>query len=261
MISLFDTHAHLTDKAFNDDLEKTVSGAQDSGVARILNVCDDVNNPGRFKELLEKSSFIYGAAGIHPHELENADLKKVPPMLELKKVVALGEIGLDYHYLRAGHEENEKKRQQEFFRAQLKMSKDAGLPVIIHCREAWDDTLKIVAEGNIGRGVFHCFSGGENELNKCLELGFYISFAGPITYPKAADLRKIVEITPLDRMLIETDCPYLAPQQHRGKRNEPAFIKHTAEKVAEIRKISLEEVSQITFRNACRIFNLVVKYI
>lgn len=254
---LFDTHAHLTDKAFKDDLEKVIDNALKADIERILCVCDDINYTEKFIELLENYDFIFGAVGIHPHEVEKGDLNKIPPLLSLKKTVALGEIGLDYHYLyEKSNKENEIKMQKELFKAQLKIAKEKNIPVIIHCREAWQDVMKIIEEEKINSGVFHCFSGNENELKWCLKKGFYISFAGPVTYPNANSLRKLAEITPVDRLLIETDCPYLTPQQFRGKRNEPAYVRFTAQKIAEIRKISVEEISQITFQNACRLFKV-----
>ncbi|MFH1667226.1 MAG: TatD family hydrolase [Elusimicrobiota bacterium] len=257
MITLFDTHAHLSDKVYSGDFEKIIENAKNAGLVKILNICNSANKPGNFIELLKKYDFIYGAAGVHPLEMKGADIEKLMPLLGLGKIVALGEIGLDYHYL---YEKNDKEKeiqlQKEFFRAQLKIAKEKNLPVIVHCREAWEDTMKIVEEEKVNNGVFHCFSGGEDELKKCIDFGFYVSFTGPVTYPKSDVLREAVKIAPIEKILIETDCPYLTPQPKRGTRNEPAYVRFTAEKIAQIRGMSLEELSQITHQNACRLFGL-----
>lgn len=265
---MFDTHSHLSDKVFAKDLDKVIRSAQENGVENILTICDldtdevitseVITSIEDFFLLLKKYSFLYGAIGIHPHNTQEAVnrriLEQLPEYLKKEKNVALGEIGLDYHY-----ENSLKEVQKDIFRKQLKLAKKYSLPVIIHSREATADTLQILKEENIIQGVMHCFSGDINEMRDFLNLGFYISLAGPVTFPKAIKAKEVAREVPLERLLIETDCPYLAPQPVRGKRNEPAYLKYILEQIAQIRQINQEKLDEITTENANNLFRLVRK--
>ncbi|OGS20600.1 MAG: hypothetical protein A2252_00960 [Elusimicrobia bacterium RIFOXYA2_FULL_39_19] len=257
-MKLFDSHAHLTDKAFQPGYEAAIEAALSAGVQKILCPCDDVSKPETYTNLLKMYGFIYGASGIHPHEVElGKELEAVKSLLKVNKTQAIGEIGLDYHYLYESKDRGKTvELQKDYFTNQLKIAKDAKLPVIIHCREAWQDAINILEKESYFNGVFHCFSGSLDELDWCLKMGFYVSISGTVTYPSAKNMAKIVKAIPEDRLLIETDSPYLAPQKFRGKRNEPAYVKYVAEKIAEIKNISVEEIAEITFDNACRLFEI-----
>jgi len=250
---MFDTHAHLADPRFNLDRIEVIERAIEEGICGILCVCSDFQRLDIFYQLLEKYEFIYGAVGIHPHDASCYNLLqgKLYEALKKDKIVALGEIGLDYYY-----ENSPRKIQKEVFRSQLDLARQKNLPVIIHSREAMEDTLRILQEKEIHRGVMHCFSGTENDMKLCLEMGLYISLAGVLTFPKALKLQRIACSVPLDRLVVETDSPYLAPQPVRGKRNEPSFIKYTIQKIASLRGISQSKLEEVTSQNARKLFNL-----
>ncbi|HCJ65919.1 MAG TPA: hydrolase TatD [Elusimicrobia bacterium] len=252
---MFDTHTHLSDKQFANDLGKVISSAQEDGVEKILTIWDLDTPIEGFLLLLEKYDSLYGALGIHPHNaqeaVKNKILEKIRGYLKKEKIVALGEIGLDYHYLNSP-----KEIQKEIFRKQLNLAKEHTLPVIIHSREATADTLQIIKEEKVNQGVMHCFSGNLNEMRDFFNLGFYISLAGPVTFPKATKAKEVAREVPQERLLIETDCPYLAPQPMRGKRNEPSFLKYILAEIAEIRKMNKEELDEITTKNAKYLFGL-----
>lgn len=250
---MFDTHAHLADSRFDKDRKKVIENAVREGVSGIVCVCSDFEEIDTFYKLLEEYDFIYGAAGVHPHDASSYKrlLLKFHKVLEYDKIVALGEIGLDYYY-----ENSPRDIQKEVFKKQLSLAKKRGLPVIIHSREAMRDTLSILRNEEINQGVMHCFSGTEEDMEACLDMGLYISLAGPVTFPKALKLQKIARIVPLDKLLVETDSPYLAPDPVRGKRNEPSYVKYILQKIASVRGISPEEVARITSQNARRVFRL-----
>ncbi len=264
---MFDTHTHLTDKLFANDLDQVISSARENRVKEILTIWDLDTPIEDFLLLLEKYDFLYGAIGIHPHNAGEAAkekiLDKIPAYLKKEKIVALGEIGLDYHYLISS-----KEIQKEIFQKQLRLAKEYALPVIIHSREATADTLEILKEENVPgglrqaqtpnllKGVMHCFSGDLSEMKDFLKLGLYISLAGPVTFPKAIKAKEVAREVPQERLLIETDCPYLAPQPMRGKRNEPSFLKYTLAEIAQIREIKQEELDEITVKNAKCLFGL-----
>jgi TatD DNase family protein len=236
---MIDTHAHLADIRYNDDRDIVIKRFIEAGVKKILCICCDFSELEIFRELINKYSFIYGAIGVHPHDAsrytELLENKSFLSILENPRIVAIGEIGLDYHY-----DTSLKDAQQIAFRIQLKIAKERNLPVIIHSREAIEDTIRILTEENVSKGVMHCFSGNETDLKKCLDLGLYISFAGPLTFPNAGQLRKTAASAPLDRIMLETDCPYLAPQEVRGQRNEPVFVKYIYNKLSLLKTSSAE---------------------
>jgi len=250
---MFDTHAHLADERFNKDRAQAIERASKAKVKEILCVCCNAKELTVFSQALSSYPFIWLAAGIHPHDASKyKEMKKMLiPALGIKRFCALGEIGLDYHYMNSPRE-----IQKEVFREQLKIAREKDLPVIVHSREAAEDAWRILKDEAIRQAVIHCFSGEKKELEKYLELGFYVSFAGMITFPSAASLRTLVPLVPLDKLLLETDCPYLAPQPVRGKRNEPAFARYTMEEIARIRHIPPEELGEITTQNARMLFRI-----
>jgi TatD DNase family protein len=252
---LIDTHCHLDMEAFNDDRDEVIKRAVEAHVRYIINAGSDREGNIRGLELSGKYPNIYSASGIHPHDAKTLDeslyndLKK---WVRYPKVVAVGEIGLDYHYLHST-----KGVQVEAFIKQIGLAKDVKLPIIVHSREADKDTLRILrTEGIDVAGVLHCFSGDIETAKKAMELGFYISIAGPVTFKNAAQLREIVEFIPDDFLLIETDAPYLTPVPMRGKRNEPSFLTYTAHVISEIRGIAASDLARITTLNAMRLFKI-----
>ncbi len=254
---LIDTHAHLDNQPFAADLDQVIARAGDQGVATILTVGCDLASSRRSVELARAYPQVYAAVGIHPHDAPQADEAGLQQLRDLvasePKVVAVGETGLDFYRDRAPRD-----IQRRSFRAQIRLARALGKPLIVHDRDAHDEIVAILEEEQAGEvgGVIHCFSGDVAMARACLDLGFYISFPGTITYPKNEALREVVRAVPVDRLLVETDCPYLSPQKHRGKRNEPAFVRLTAEKMAEIKGLSLQDVARITTLNACNLFGI-----
>jgi TatD DNase family protein len=260
-----DSHAHLDGQQFDSDREQVITRAREAGVETIVAVGNG-NGPDQVDcgiRLAEKYDFIYATLGIHPHEARLADEAAYQNMERLArhpKVIAWGEIGLDYFY-----DHSPRDVQKEVFSRQMELAAAAKLPIVIHCRpsegseNAWDDCLSLLRERwaskNLG-GVLHCFTGTWPQAKRALDMGFMISFAGNITFPKAQQIRDAAIEVPLDRMLIETDCPYLAPVPHRGKRNEPAFVRETARKLGELRGLTMEELGQQTTRNFYTFFKL-----
>jgi TatD DNase family protein len=255
----FDTHAHLDDKQFNDDLEQVIGQSISQGVTAMVNVGTTMQSSRRSIKLAQKYPQIYASVGVHPHDAKSMkDEKHWAELEELArqpKVAALGEMGLDYF-----HNYSEPQVQREVFRRQLALAKKLGLPVIIHDREAHQDILAILTaaskEDNNLTGVLHCFSGSWEMAKKCLELGFYISLAGPVTFANAVKPKEVAKKVPLDRLLIETDCPYLTPHPHRGKRNYPGYVKLVAEEIASLRGLPAEELAQATKENGSRLFKI-----
>ncbi|WP_456431560.1 TatD family hydrolase [Thermosulfuriphilus sp.] len=254
MVEFVDTHAHLNLPEFKDDLPETIKRAKEAGVTKIINVGIDLKTSQRAIELANQYPGLWATAGFHPHEahrLSQEDLESLSDLLMSEKVVALGEIGLDY-----AKERSPKNIQQQALGQQLDLAQRLGLPVVIHDREAHEDLLGIIREIGWWRGVFHCFAGNRKIARSVLDLGFYISITGIVTFPKADNIRDIVAYCPLDRLLIETDCPFLAPVPHRGRRNEPAYVVQVAEEIARVKKISLEEVSRWTTQNTQDLFGI-----
>ena len=258
-----DSHAHLEGKRFGDELSAVLQRAQEAGVTQIVAIGTG-DGPGTLDcavRIAEQHANVLATVGIHPHEASMADEAAYAQLQELArhpKVVAWGEIGLDYYY-----DHSPREVQQQVFRRQMEMAQEAKLPIVIHCRpsenseNAWDDTIRLLHEhwaaGRLG-GILHCFTGGLQHMRAALDIGFLISFAGNVTFPKAESIRKAAMECPLDRMLIETDSPFLAPVPFRGKRNEPAFVVKTAEHIAGIRGVSVEEVANATSSNFHRLF-------
>ncbi len=253
---LFDSHAHLTDRRFDNDREETIQRAFDSGVEYIMNPGADFESSVEAIELAESHERIFAAVGVHPHDAKTMDesmLTLLESMAKKKKVKAIGEIGLDFHY-----DNSPRDIQRYWFRAQIQMAKRVGKPIIIHDRDANQETFDILNEEEaFENGVLmHCYSGSAELAKEYIKRGAYLSIAGPITFKNARKTVEVVEAVDLNWLMIETDCPYLTPVPYRGKRNESAYVKYVAERIAEIRGITVEEVAQATLNNAKRFFNI-----
>lgn len=251
---LIDTHCHLDFPEFEQDRQEVIRRARDSGIGYIVNIGSSITGSRKSVELAEEYDFIYAAAGLHPHEADAFDAAAQVALESLaagKKVVAIGETGLDYYRNYSAAES-----QKKLFRYSVGLARKLDKPLVIHSRQAQDDTLGILKEEAVRRAVVHCFSGDAAFLNECLALGFLISFTCNITYKKAQALRETVRATPLERMMLETDAPFLSPEAFRGRRNEPAYVLKLAEEVARIKEIDLDQVCRITTENAKRFFNL-----
>ena len=251
---LFDTHAHYDDPRFDgirDDLLATMPG---KGVKYITNIGTDLATSRATLELTRKYPFVYGAAGFHPHEAKSMTdeaLDEIVSMLGDGKIRAMGEIGLDYYY-----DLSERDVQRAAFARQLEIAKELDLPVVIHEREACADMLDILSASGVRRGVVHCFGGSRETVKILLDMGFYISFTGVITFKNARRAYEIVPYIPSDRIMAETDCPYLTPVPFRGETNHSGYLKYTVEKIAEMRGISFEEAAAMTFGNALAFYGI-----
>ncbi|WP_066371825.1 TatD family hydrolase [Neobacillus fumarioli] len=251
---LFDTHVHLNDQQYKEDLPEVITRAQEAGVSMMVVVGFDRPTIKRAMELAEQYDFIYACVGWHPVDaidLTEEDLLWIEDLAAHPKVVALGEMGLDYHW-----DKSPKEIQQEVFRKQIQLAKKVKLPIVIHNREATADVVEILKEEGAEEvgGIMHCFSGSPEVAKECIKMNFYISLGGPITFKNAKKPKEVAAEVPLDRLLIETDCPYLAPHPYRGKRNEPRFVRLVAEQIAEIKGLTFEEIANATAQNARKIF-------
>jgi len=251
---LIDTHAHLDDRAFADDREAMLLRAREAGVRAIVNVGFSEERWATTAALAAAHPDIYAVLGLHPHEAASWDealLGRLRTALAGPKVVGLGEIGLDFYCDYAPHE-----RQRVAFRAQLALARELDVPAVIHSRAAEDEVVATLAEEGVRRGVLHSFSGPLATAARALDLGLHISLTGPVSYPNGEHQRDLARLIPADRLLLETDCPYLAPQARRGKRNEPAFLPFTAAVIAAARGVTTEETIASTGRNAVALFGL-----
>jgi len=253
--TLIDTHCHLEMDAFNKDRDEVIIRARDAGIAYMITIGSDKEANMKGLRLCDDYPEIFAAVGIHPHDAKilNDDLyDEITRWVKCPKVVAVGEIGLDYHYMHSP-----KEMQIDAFRRQIAIAKDSGLPIIVHSREAMNDTLQILKEDAKGiSGVLHCFSGDVEVAKKAIGMDFYISIAGPLTFKNARGLVEIAKFIPDEYLLIETDAPYLSPEPMRGKRNEPSFLKYTAQILAELRDVSIADIARITTHNAMRLFKI-----
>jgi TatD DNase family protein len=255
-----DTHAHLNHPDFANDIDDTLTRARDAGVEFIIVPATNLQTSLDVIELVQKYDMLYGAVGIHPTELmgfKEKYLHEIEQLTSSEKIVAIGEIGLDYYW-----KPYDKELEQYVLQAQLQIARQHDLPVIIHNRDSSEDLMKIISADNLLgglRGQFHSFSGDIEMAKKCVELGFHISFTGNLTYKpneKTLTAYEIVKQTDIGNLLLETDSPYLPPVPYRGKRNEPTFVKHTAEKIAELKNISVGEVARVTTDNAKKLFGI-----
>lgn len=256
---IFESHAHYDDEAFDEDREALLSSLCERGIGTVLNIGASLSGSEATVKLAEQYPFIYGAVGVHPSEigeLNEESFARLRAMCDHEKVVAVGETGLDYHY-----PEPETALQKEWFEKQLLLAREKGLPVIIHSREAAKDTLDIMKALDAGKigGVVHCFSYGKEMAREYLNMDFYFGIGGVITFPNAKKLKEAVEYIPMEKILLETDSPYLAPQPHRGERNTSLNLPYVVEALAQLKGISREEVERITQKNARRLFHVTVQ--
>ena len=251
--NIFDTHSHYDDEKFNPDREMLLSNLQSQGVSNVVSCGCDIETTQFNFDLAQKYDFMYFAAGFHPECLEGAsleDLEIIKKFAQTKKCVAIGEIGLDYHWM-----SSTKKVQKEFFTSQIELAAALDLPVIVHDREAHGDTLDILKTTK-PKGVVHCFSGSKEMAREIIKLGMYIGLNGVVTFNNARKSLEVVRDIPLDRLVLETDCPYLAPVPHRGKRNDSSLIPFIAEKIATLLDMDAQELLNITNENAKKLYNL-----
>ena len=251
---LIDTHCHLDFPDFDPDRDDVIERSRENGIDYIVNIGSSLKSSQNSVELAQKYEFIYATVGIHPHEADNVtekDKEIIRDLAKLPKVVAIGEIGLDY-YRNFSLAQN----QKPLFSHLAVLAKECNLPLVIHCRQAEEDTLEILKSLMPLKAVVHCFSGSESFLKQCLDSGFLVSFTCNITYTKAQNLRDLIKIIPLEKMLLETDAPYLSPEGLRGRRNEPLNVKYAADEIANIKQIAVEEVARITSATAKNFFQL-----
>ncbi len=253
-LPIFDTHAHYTDEAFDGDRDELLSSLPSFGVKKVVVPGCDVRSSRKAIELAEKYPWVFAAAGIHPEEAGGAcgeDLYRIEEMLSDPHVVSVGEIGMDYHY---GKETAEK--QKSLFRAQLRLAEEKNKPIIVHERDAWEDTIRIVEEFPQVTGVFHCFGGSADGASRLIKRGWMISFTGVLTFKNARRPLEALKAIPLDRLMIETDAPYMSPEPNRGKRNDSRNLLYVIEKIAESKGVTPEEAAEVTYRNACRFYGV-----
>lgn len=252
---IFDSHAHYDSSQFDEDRAELLNSMQENGVGMIVNVCADWDSVTEVVDLVQSYPFMYAAVGMHPDEVGDLDegrFEFLKAQCKKEKVVAVGEIGLDYYWDNESHD-----IQKKWFVRQLDLARELGLPVIIHSRDAAEDTLKIMKEHAQGlRGVIHCFSYSKELAEEYVKMGFHIGIGGVVTFKNGKKLKEVAEIVPLERILLETDCPYLAPEPYRGKRNSSLYIPHIAQAIADIKGISYEEVVAQTERNAKMLFRI-----
>ena len=253
---MIDSHAHYDDKAFDSDRDEILSSLPSKGVEKIINVSDSIENIKGSISLAEKYDYIYAAVGVHPyygHLLTDDDLDIIKESAKHKKVRAIGEIGLDYHF-----DDPPKKGQKEGFIKQINIAKELSLPIVIHEREACADTLNILKRESVRdmKAVMHCFSGSVETLKIILDMNMYISLGGVVTFKNAAKTLEVAKYVPLDRIMLETDAPYLSPVPFRGKRNDSSLMRYTADRIAEIRGVTFEEVEAATTKNAEEFFGI-----
>lgn len=253
---LFDTHVHLNAEQYIEDLEEVIDRARSEGVSNMVVVGFDKPTITKAIQLADTYSFIYASVGWHPVDaidMTEEDLIWLEELATHPKVVALGEMGLDYHW-----DKSPKDIQKEVFRKQIALAKRVKLPIIIHNREATQDIVDILKEEGAEEvgGIMHCFSGSVEIAKECMKMNFYISFGGPVTFKNAKSVKEVAALIPLDKLLIETDCPYLTPHPYRGKRNEPSYVKLVAEEIAELKNLSFDEIASVTTSNAKKLFGI-----
>ena len=251
---LFDTHAHLNDPAFDPDREELMAGLAAKGIGYVMNAGCSLESSRDIIQMAEQYPWLYGSVGSHPDSADEVNeevIEAYRQMAKHEKVKAIGEIGLDYYY-----EDIPREIQKNAFRMQMALANELDMPVIIHEREAHDDGMRIVKEFPKVKGVFHCYSGSAEMARQLVNMGWYIGFTGVLTFKNARKAVETAASIPLDRIVLETDCPFMAPEPFRGKRNDPGYLYRMAEKLAELRGISVEEVHEITMENAKRLYRL-----
>lgn len=251
--NIFDTHSHYDDEQFDNDRTELLSSLPEKGVLRVVSCGVDIATSKANQALAQQFDYYYYAAGFHPENLEGfslADLAEIDTLAADKKCVAIGEIGLDYHWM-----SSTKEKQQEFFAAQIALAKKLALPVIVHDREAHGDTLDILKQTQ-PKGVLHCFSGSKEMAREIIKIGMYIGLNGVATFKNARKSLEVVREIPLERLVLETDCPYLCPEPYRGRRNDSSYIPYIAERIGEVLGISAQEILNITAENAKRLYQM-----
>lgn len=253
---LFDSHAHYNDERFREDADEVLSSMIENNVGMILNSCSEIAEIPDILRICEKYPFVYASVGVHPHEaegLKETDMEILKEYSKNPKVKAIGEIGLDYFY-----DFSPRETQKKWFARQVELAKELKMPVVIHDRDAHKDCMDILREHNVKEvgGAFHCYAGSVEMAREILDWGMYIAFGGSLTFKKSVKPKEVAQYVPLERIVIETDSPYLTPEPHRGKRNSSLYIHYVAEKLAEIKGISVEEVENATFENAKRLFRI-----
>ena len=253
---LIDSHVHLDDRRYNNDRDRIIKGLKDDGIELVINIGADLQTSIASVSLAEKHDNVYAVVGVHPHsakEVDDSTLEILRSFASRDKVLAIGEIGLDFHY-----DNSPRDVQRKWFKKQLELAKEVNLPVVIHSREADQETFDIIKEAQDGslRGVLHCYSGSVEMAMEYIKLGFYISLAGPVTFNNARVPKEVAKAVPLDKLLIETDSPYLTPTPNRGKRNEPAYVRYVAAEIAELRGISFDDLIKATNRNTKDLFQI-----
>ena len=253
---IIDTHAHYDDEQFNEDRDDVLNRMKDAGVELIVDVGSTLKSWDHIINLINEYPFVYGAIGLHPDEVGDFDeeqFARMKVLLEHEKVVAVGEIGLDYYWDKEQHD-----LQKKWFVKQLELAREKKLPVIIHSREAAADTMEIMQQYGVGlKGVIHCYSYSVEMAKEYVKMGYFIGIGGVVTFKNAKKLKEVVKEIPLESLVLETDCPYLAPVPFRGKRNSSEYLNYVAEEIAEIKQISVEEVIQQTEKNARRLYDLI----
>lgn len=254
-MKIFDTHAHLLDEAFDEDRFELIGSLPEKGITCVMEACCDEAGIDRVIELVDRVTFFYGSAGVHPHsasEWTNGTADHIRHALQHKKMLAVGEIGLDYHY-----DFSPRDIQKKVLDEQLFLAEELNLPVILHDREAHGDMMDLLRAHRKGlKGIMHCFSGSYETARECLDLGLYIAFGGALTFKNAVRPIEVVQKLPAERLLIETDCPYMTPVPFRGKRNDPSYILLTLEKMAEVRGEDKEELAETLYRNALDVYGI-----
>ena len=253
---LIDSHAHLDDPKFNKDRDRLIKSLKQNDISLVINVGADVSSSIKSVKLADEYENIYAAVGVHPHsakEMDDSTIDVLKAFAKRDKVVAIGEIGLDFHY-----DNSPRDIQRKWFIEQIKLAKELNMPIIVHSRDADQETFDILKEeaDERLRGVLHCYSGSAEMAKDYIDLGFYISLAGPVTFKNARKPKEVAKVVPMDKLLIETDSPYLTPEPHRGKRNEPLYVRHVASMIAELRGMDFEDVGRITSENTKRLFNI-----
>lgn len=253
---IFESHAHYEDERFNEDRKELLESFSDNGIGYVVNVASSLKTVDKTMELIKEYDFMYGSVGVHPEEcapLQESDIERFKELSKNPKVVAIGEIGLDYYW-----NEPDPEIQKKWFIRQLELAKEVNLPVIIHSRDAAKDTLDIMKEYHAEQvgGVVHCFSYSVEMAQEFIKMGFYIGVGGVVTFKNGKKLKEVVEQIPLERILIETDCPYMAPVPHRGKRNSSLYLPYIVEEIARIKNVSCETVIEVTEANAKRMYQI-----
>jgi TatD DNase family protein len=253
---IFDTHAHYDDEQFDIDREEILNSMKDNGIEGIVNVGADMKTSEQTFELTKQFPFVYGAVGVHPNstmELDEEKIERLRELARMPKIVAIGEIGLDYYW-----DEPDHNTQKRWFDRQMELAKEVKLPIIIHSRDAAKDTLDMMKAAHAGdiSGVIHCFSYSVEMAREYLNMGFFLGIGGVVTFKNARRLKEVVEYAPMESIVLETDCPYLAPEPNRGKRNSSIYLPNVVEEIARIKGIDTEQIIEITRQNAMRLYRL-----